>query len=140
MKRTSLWVVIAMLGAGCMHMMHRSDEVSLASSTDNNPAARGAVKTAGTTNENTRVEVKVEHLAPPGKVASGATTYVVWAKPQGSSDAQNIGALRVDDDLKGTLRTVLPYEAFKVFITAEPNAQVTSPTGEELLAANITPR
>jgi len=133
----ALLIAAALATSACMH---GRSEVKLSTASEGIPAAMGAVKTSTGPNENTRLVVKVEHLAPPGRVENGATTYVVWAQPNGSSVVQNIGALQVDDKLKGTLSTVLPFEAFKVFITAEPTAAVTAPTGQELLAANVAPR
>ena len=62
---------------------------------------------------------------------------MVWAQPEGADAPQNIGALKVDKKYSGSLMTVIPYEDFKVFITAEPSPQVTEPSGQELLAAHI---
>lgn len=127
-------VAAAFLAAACVHGM---EEVKLSTSAEGIPAAQGAVKTMGASNDNQRVIVQVNHLAPPEKVENGATTYVVWAQPEGQDTVQNIGALKVDKKLNGSLMTVLPYDSFKVFITAEPTANVTAPTGDELLAANV---
>ena len=129
-------VAAAYLLAACSHFMN-ANSVDMTTAAEGIPAAQGAVKTMDGQNDNKRVLVSVEHLAPPEKVAEGATTYVVWAQPTGADTVQNIGALNVDKKLKGTLMTQLPYENFKVFITAEPTAQATQPTGEELLAANV---
>lgn len=110
--------------------------VTMASSADI-PAAKGTIKAYGTDNDNTAVEVKVRHLAPPSRVAPGATTYVVWALPPGDQPPQNLGALRVDSDLTGKLETVTALRNFQVIVTAEPTATVTEPSGGELLSANV---
>jgi len=135
--KSPLLIAAALAASACMHRMQ---EVKLSTAAEGIPAAQGAVKTSSTPNDNTKLIVQVEHLAPPGRVESGATTYVVWAKPDGSGAAQNIGALLVDDNLKGSLTTVVPFDTFEVFITAEPRPEVTAPTGQELLAANVNPR
>ena len=132
--KTPLLVGAVFLAAACIHGM---EEVKLSTSADGIPAAQGAVKTMGAPNDNTRLIVKVKHLAPPERVENGATTYVVWAQPDGTENVQNVGALTVDKNLNGTLMTVLPFKEFKVFITAESTGSVTQPTGQELLAANV---
>lgn len=103
------------------------------------PAAQGEVevRASKSQNKNTRVEVRVEHLAEPGAVSPGANTYVVWARPEGGWEVQNLGALRVGDDLSGTLTTVTPFRRFELFITAERSAQVMRPSGAELLSAQL---
>ncbi|MBL8950410.1 MAG: hypothetical protein JNK82_06515 [Myxococcaceae bacterium] len=136
LKSLSL-VAAALLAGGCIHGM---DEVKLTTSTEGIPAAQGNVRTMGAPNDNVRVIVKVKHLAPADRVASGATTYVVWAQPTGSDKVQNLGALSVDKKLNGSLMTVLPYESFKVFITAEPGANITEPTGDMLMTAMVDGR
>lgn len=104
------------------------------------PATEAVVKTGKADNNNTSLSVTVQHMATPEKVQRGATTYVVWALPLGSDMVQNLGALQVDKKLNGRIDTVLPFPSFKVFITAEPDSQVTEPTGRELLTANVRNR
>lgn len=135
-KKIPALVAAAMLAAACSHM--HAQAVKLKPETQGAASiAKGEVRTMDASNDNTRVWVKIEHLAPPQKVADGATTYVVWAQPVGGESAQNIGALNVDDKLKGSLMTLVPYDNFRLFITPEANAQATQPTGEEILAANV---
>lgn len=50
-----------------------------------NPAAQGTVSAQAGQNGNTQLSIEVKHLAPPGSIAQGATTYVAWIVP---SDAQ----------------------------------------------------
>lgn len=110
------------------------------SSSDDTPAAQGTVKASPTKNDNTMLEVEVRHLAPPGRVAPGATTYVVWVRAAGQDTPQNLGALRVDKDLRGSLQSVTPLRSFDVFITAEPSPTTMAPTSDHLLAASIQRR
>lgn len=104
------------------------------------PAAQGTVKASPGQNGNTSLAVEVQHLAPPEKVASGATTYVVWAQPPGQTTPQNLGALAVDSDLRGTLDTVTPLQKFDIFITAEPSPTTLSPSNNQLFTASIQPQ
>lgn len=138
-KRLATWTMMAVLGltgatAGCAS---GTPTVRMVSSADV-PAASGTVKASLTDNGNTALEVEVRHLARPELVQPGATTYVVWARAPGG-DAQNLGALRVDEDLRGTLRTITPLRSFDVFITAESAATAMRPTSRRLLSASIMP-
>jgi hypothetical protein len=101
------------------------------------PGARGNASAFVTDNGNTQVDVKVEHLAEPDKVYPGATVYVVWVEDKNGGAAQNLGALKVDDDLSGSITAVTPMKVFDLYITAEPNAVTTAPTGEPLLRTDV---
>ena len=101
------------------------------------PAAEGVVEASATDNDNTRLRVEVKHLAPVVKVAPDATTYVVWLQPLGNGRAVNMGALRVDDDLKGSLEATTPMHAFDVYITAEQSPTTMSPKGNRLMEARV---
>ena len=105
------------------------------------PAAQSKVKISSTENGNTQIELKVEHLAPPARVDPAATVYVVWAR--GNDDGAqpvNLGALRVDDDLNGSITAVTPLRAFDLYVTAESSQAVTTPTGKTLLSTTVTMR
>ncbi len=105
--------------------------------TERMPAAEGSVMVAKADNDNTALEVRVRHLASPEKIAPEATTYVVWARASGADVVQNLGALKVDKDLQGTLKTVTPLRTFDVFITAESSPTVQSPSSDGLLIASV---
>src|SRR5688500_8016789 len=69
------------------------------------PAADGVAEVRRDENGNAQLDIKVDHLAPPERIAPGATSYVVWVKPmRGDMKLQNLGALRVDKNLSGELR------------------------------------
>ncbi len=101
------------------------------------PAARGTYSVSQTDNGNTRIQVKVSHLAEPSKLAATATTYLVWAQPEESTAAVPLGALKLDKDLTGSIEVMTPQKTFQLFITAEMAAGVSTPTGEKLLWASI---
>ncbi len=101
------------------------------------PATEGTVMATRGENDNTAIEVRVRHLASPEKIAAEATTYVVWARAEGNGAPQNLGALQVNKELQGTLRTVTPLRTFDLFITAEPSPTVKQPSTEHLLTASI---
>jgi len=101
------------------------------------PAAQGTITATSAENNNTAVVVDVRHLASPERVQPGATTYVVWARAMGRDSYQNLGALRVDSDLRGRLRTVTPLRSFDVIVTAEASPTVTAPANKGVLSATI---
>lgn len=123
------WALLGTLVVACAHQVPLQSTAFV-------PAAAGQLKLKEGPSGNTRLKVEVEHLADPGKVVPGASTYVVWVQSN-DSNVQNVGALRVDDDRKGRLETTTPYGNFQIFITAEPGATATRPSGERLMFANI---
>ena len=128
-------LVVSGLGALATGCAGPSPEVRMVSSPDI-PAAQGTVRATAGENGNTRLSVFVRHLAPPEKVRAGATTYVVWVEPPGG-EPQNMGALKVDEDLRGSLTTVTPLKSFGVFITVEKSATAQEPSDQNLLSASV---
>lgn len=126
--RTAL-LVVALVGCNSATEL-RSDERI--------PAATGTVEAKTGPNGNMVLKVMVKHLAPPSNLRPGATTYVVWAK-LGAHDAppQNLGALRVNDNLSGSLETVTPFSVFSIFISPEASPLVQLPTAEPLMMTLI---
>ena len=130
-------------GAACSHMPWNSSSSGgtpmLAS--PRVPAAQGAVSVKDGGNGNVKLEVSVKHMAPPDKVATGASSYVVWLKPLATGNEneapQNMGALAVNKDQEGEFNTTTAYRQFDLFVTAEPEAGSSAPTGEQLLSTTI---
>ena len=105
------------------------------------PAARGNASVMTTDDGNTQVDVKVEHLAQPAQITPDATVFILWVQNrllgEGNAQPQNLGALRVGDDLTGKITAMTPLRDFDLYITAEPSAQVVAPSGEALLRTDI---
>jgi hypothetical protein len=97
------------------------------------PAAQGKVKFDKTNDGNVSINLSVKYLADPQKLQPPAAIYVVWVSADKDSPAQNVGALKVDKDREGTLKSVTPLHAFQLFVTAEANGQTQTPTGTRLL-------
>lgn len=97
------------------------------------PAAEGSAQFRATKNDNTNIDLRVKHLAHPEKLTPPASSYVVWTKANKDATPQNIGALKVDKNLDGSLQTETPMHSLELFITAEPSGQATQPTGQPLL-------
>jgi len=102
------------------------------------PAGQGSVRVRTDSNQNTTLEIAVNHLAPPDRVSLDSKTYVVWIEPIGEeSRPQNLGALSIDPNLNGRLETVTPFRSFDLFVTAEPSAITLRPSGERMLWAQV---
>ncbi len=100
-------------------------------------AAKGNVRAERTDSGNTRLDVQVQHLAPPGKVVPGAQVYVVWAQRDDASAPQNLGALAVGGDRKGKLETLTPLDRFEVFLTPEQVPAAAEPTSEPVMRSRV---
>lgn len=72
--------------------------------------------------------------------ATRAVSNVANAVSGNASQAQNVGAIQVNEDLTGSLSTTVPFSAFTVFVTAEPSPSVTQPSGDRLLWADVAPQ
>ena len=103
------------------------------------PAARGHVRSQRTDAGNTKLEVEVQHLAPPSRVVPGSNVYIVWAQRDEKSAPQNIGVLAVGSDRKGKLETLTPLSSFEVFVTPEPTPDTVEPTSEPVMRSRIEP-
>jgi len=100
------------------------------------PAATGATKVSKDANSNTKVELKVEHLAHPSSLEPPKSVYVVWVEtPEGQKF--NLGQLMVDKNLKGEINGVTPFKSFRLIVTAEDFATVTQP-GQQVIMTTDT--
>jgi hypothetical protein len=129
-------------GASCSHMPWSSSSGGTPMmASPRVPAAQGAVSVKDADNGNVKLAVSVKHMAPPEKVATGASSYVVWLKPLATGNdneaPQNLGALAVNKDQEGEFDTMTAYRQFDIFVTAEPQPGSTAPTGEQLLSTTI---
>jgi hypothetical protein len=132
--------VAALVGAqaGC-GMFGGGDKEQTMHASSSSPAAQGTVKTSVADNGNTALSVRVKHLAPPSKMGSDATVYVVWLQP-GDAAIQNMGAMTLNDDLEGRLDTVTPHQRFTLSVTPEPGAQGAQPTHEAVFTTSVEGR
>ncbi len=117
-------------------MLGRNQQTWTMQSDSRIQAAQGKVKVATGDKGNRDLRVEVKHIAPPDAVFTGASTYVVWLKPD-NGPPQNIGVLPVDKNLNAELETTTSFTTFQVMVTAEATAQPTGPSGNEVLVANI---
>ena len=102
------------------------------------PAARGQVDIGQDKNGNTKVEIAVEHLAPPENLTPARTAYVVWFQERGA-EPLNQGSLKPNKNLKATFKSVTPLKSFDIFVSAESDVNAKTPSGSEVLRASIQP-
>ena len=100
------------------------------------PAAQGKVITGNDRNGNTEVDVQVKHMATPQSLTPAKQAYLVWVQPHGQP-AQLLGALRVNEDLEGSLKASTPYKDFDVFITAEDQMKPDTPSNTVVLKGSV---
>ncbi len=102
------------------------------------PAATGIAKVQrDKDNGNTKVDIKVDHLANPSSLTPPANVYIVWVRPSGETGAVKQGAIRVDKDLKGELKIVTVSKDFDLFITAEQSETVSAPSEFKVLDTHV---
>ena len=133
-----LTALAALVGAqvGCQGMMFwRSKPQEMHSGVDV-PASEGTVRVSEGGNGNTKVSIRVKHLAPPSRIAADSTVYIVWIQPM-EGDRQNVGALTLNKDLEGSLDTLTPHRRFKLSVTPEPSQQVAEPSHEPVFTYNV---
>lgn len=101
------------------------------------PAASGSVHAQrDKDNGNTKLDIKVFHLAHPSDLNPPATTYLVWVRPSGG-DAVKEGAIGVSNDLNGEVHAVTVAKNFDVFITPEQSQSVSVPSATEVLRTHV---
>jgi len=102
-----------------------------------NPAARCTVHLHVGDNGNTELDMKAESLPAPSALTPPKNAYLVWIQPP-DAGPQNLGRITPGKDQKAELKTATPYKRFKIFITAEDQAQMQSPEGTTVLSADVT--
>src|SRR5690242_11502236 len=101
--------------------------------------AKGEVDAEVTDEKNGTFTVSVEHLGDPRKINPSARTYVVWLQPRsGDAPIQNVGAIDVGSDYSGSHTFTSSFKEFDIAITPEERADVTKPTGRDVLKATIS--
>ncbi len=130
---------VTVSSGGCSHMPGRgSDQAWAMKNATQVPAASGSVRVADTDGANTTLELSVEHLAKASEAFPGKQTYVVWIQSDAGGSPENEGELALDGDLKGKLRARTAFRQFHVFVTAESQANVVSPSEDRVLDTSVT--
>lgn len=128
--------VLVGMQLGCQKMMFWRDKPQEMHSVSDVTASEGTVRVSNADNGNSKVSVRVKHLAPPSKLAADSTVYVVWIQPR-EGDQQNVGALTLNKELEGSLDTLTPHRRFKLSVTPEPSGQVAAPSHEPVFTYEV---
>lgn len=100
------------------------------------PGAEITVKTSKDDNGNSKLSLKAKYLTSPERLSPSKKYYLVWLQTK-TNGLQNLGKLDTDSSSKASFETVTPYEADEIFITAEDDASVKYPTGQEISRAKL---
>ena len=82
------------------------------------PAAAGTVHAEIDANGNSWVELELQHLALPGTLTPPRSTYVVWAESQFGRQVL-LGRILVGKDRSASWEGTVPFEKFRMMLTAE---------------------
>jgi len=86
----------------------------------------------------TRFDLTASNIAPADRIGEGATTYVVWARPNFRTPWTRLGALDLGDDGRsGSAKLTYAETDFDVLVTAEPDPEVSSPSKMELFKQHV---
>ena len=104
------------------------------------PAAEGYVKVKKDKNNNYKVVLDVKRLADPSRLNPSKAVYVFWMETE-HNGTKNIGQLKTSSsllshELKSSLKTESSSKPVSFFITAEDNAGIQYPEGQEVLRTN----
>lgn len=104
------------------------------------PAARGDVQVKKDKNKNYVIDVHLSELAEVSRLSPPKQTYVVWMITE-ENITRNIGQISsksgmLSKQLRASFETVSSFKPIKVFITAEDDASILSPSGQTILTTD----
>ena len=101
------------------------------------PAARGDVQVKKDNNKNYVIHVNIMDLAEVERLSPPKKSYVVWMVSE-QEIAKNIGQINskmsVAKNLKASFQTVSVTKPNNIFLTAEDDPTVSSPSGQTVLS------
>lgn len=104
------------------------------------PAAEGTVKIKKNKNKNYNIDLSVIRLADPSRLDPPKKVYIVWMNTD-QNGTKEVGQLKTSSSLlsktmKSSLKTSAPFQPASFFITAEDDADRSSPSGQVILRTN----
>ncbi len=99
------------------------------------PAADAKATIRVDQNENTLVELELEHIAPAEKLWPPRALYVVWAEDS-EGEIQQLGKLRVNGKREAYFQGTTVLDRFRLLITAEDNPRPEQPSQPYMLATD----
>jgi len=106
---------------------------------DLSPGADATVKAAVEPSRKlTRLDIAASNLSPAERLADGATTYVVWARPDFRTPWTRLGALSLSDGGRTGSATLTYSEInFELLVTAEPSPGVSDPSRMQVFKQHV---
>ena len=95
------------------------------------PAAEISDEMKQDKNKNYIIEVSAKNLASADRLTPPRKMYVVWITTD-SNGTKNIGQMVNKNAENSYLKTVTPFKANEIFITAEDQAEISYPSGVEI--------
>lgn len=96
------------------------------------PAATAQVKIDKTDNNNYKMELEVENMAKPDRLNPPRKNYVVWMVTE-KNGTINMGNLKINNKLNGSLEGATPFKPICFFVTAEDKQDVDTPSTQVVL-------
>jgi hypothetical protein len=100
------------------------------------PSATGELRAELDHNGNAAVEFELAHLARPDSLNPPRATYVVWAESHFGRQVL-LGQLAVDEDRTARWSGTVPFDRFRILLTAEDVAWPERPREPILLATGF---
>jgi hypothetical protein len=128
-----IWKILAAsagiaLLAGCAHKVSVEGSSML-------PAAVADAKIKSG-DANSELTLKVQYMAPPQLLDPPRELYYVWAETA-RGEVAPLGRLHVGNDRSGELKATVPYEEFRILVTAENDPFPSSPSKPAVLATDM---
>ena len=100
------------------------------------PAADITAKIKKNNQNNYVIEITANYLASVERLSPPKKMYVVWMATS-ENGINNIGQMKNDNAQKMKLQTLTSFEPKEIFITAEDEGNITTPSGIEISRAFI---
>ena len=100
------------------------------------PAATGEMEVRPEPNGNAYVKLRVEHLADPSRLTPPRVTYMLWAQHRDGESAL-LGRLALNKKLKASWQGTVPFDSFRLLVTAEDLPAPLEPGTPEVLATEF---
>jgi predicted small lipoprotein YifL len=87
----------------------------------------------------TRLNIKFEHLPPPGRIQEGTTIFIAWQRRESNGPWVRIGTLKFDEGTReGSIEeATVPEVAFDVMVTAEEKLDIPNPSAHVVMEQKI---
>jgi hypothetical protein len=129
------WFILGAALAGCGGPLHFTPK-----GTPKAPGADAAIVAKVDEKASvTHLNITTEHLAPPDRLKSGGTTFVVWARKDDDAPWSRVGALTYDPEArKGQLvESSVPQTEFDLIISIESEADPESPSSDVVFTQRV---